>query len=135
MKITRMFLVNEILKWIGMKILIVDDDPLMLEAIRHCLNGEGKDVIAASNGFDAINIAKAEAPDLIISDIMMPEMSGLSLLCLLKQHYYSRIPVIIISSLDKADIILSSLGLGADDFISKPIDFKRLASRVNSYLE
>jgi two-component system KDP operon response regulator KdpE len=116
-----------------MKILIVDDDPLTLEAIRCCLVAGGNEVIAASSGFDAIGIAKNEHPDLIISDIMMPEMSGLSLLCLLKQVYFSRIPFIVISSLDKADVILSSLGLGADDFISKPIDFDRLSSRVKSY--
>jgi DNA-binding response OmpR family regulator len=117
-----------------MKILIVDDDPMTRESIRHCLNESGQEVITTGNGFEAISIARDEHPDLIISDIMMPEMSGLSLLCLLKQFYFIPVPVIIISSLDKADIILSSLGLGADDFISKPIDYDKLASRVNSYI-
>ncbi|MFI5149353.1 MAG: PleD family two-component system response regulator [Bacteroidia bacterium] len=116
-----------------MKILVVDDDPLTLEAISNCLKADGNDVIAAGNGFEAISRTKDQHLDLIISDIMMPDMSGLSLLCLLKQFYFSPVPVIIISSLDKADVILSSLGLGADDFISKPIDFNRLSSRVNSY--
>jgi DNA-binding response OmpR family regulator len=117
-----------------MKILVVDDDPIMLEAIKHCLSAKDLEVVTAKNGFEAIGIAQDGTLDLIISDIMMPEMSGLSLLCLLKQFYFNRIPVIIISSLDKADVILSSLGLGAEDFISKPIDFKQLSSRVRSYV-
>jgi DNA-binding response OmpR family regulator len=116
-----------------MKILVVDDDPLMLEAIAHCLRAEKVEVVTAENGFEAIRIAQGGSLDLIISDIMMPDMSGLSLLCLLKQFYFNTIPVIIISSLDKADVILSSLGLGAEDFISKPIDFGRLINRVKRY--
>jgi DNA-binding response OmpR family regulator len=116
-----------------MKILVVDDDLLTLEAITHQLRSKDLDVVTAQNGFEAISIAQNGNLDLIISDIMMPEMSGLSLLCLLKQFYFNKIPVIIISSLDKADIILSSLGLGADDFLSKPIDYDRLLLRVQSY--
>ncbi|HEV7230673.1 MAG TPA: response regulator [Bacteroidia bacterium] len=116
-----------------MKILVVDDDPLMLEAIAHRLREDKAEVVTAGNGFEAISIAQSGTLDLIISDLMMPEMSGLSLLCLLKQFYFNRIPVIIISSLDKADVILSSLGLGAEDFISKPIDFERLSSQVKRY--
>ena len=116
-----------------MKILVVDDDPLTLEAISHCLKAEDAQVVTAGNGLEAISIAQEENVDLIISDIMMPEMSGLSLLCLLKQFYFNNIPVIIISSLDKADVILSSLGLGAEDFISKPIDFEKLSARIRKY--
>jgi DNA-binding response OmpR family regulator len=117
-----------------MKILVVDDDPLTLEAIAHCLRPEGIKVITAGNGFEAISLAQSSNFDLIISDILMPDMSGLSLLCLLKQFYFNRIPVIIISSLDKADVILSTLGLGADDFICKPIDYNQFSSRVKSYI-
>jgi DNA-binding response OmpR family regulator len=117
-----------------MKILVVDDDPIMLEAIRHCLTENDIEVVTAQNGFEAISLAQDGCLDLIISDIMMPEMSGLSLLCLLKQFYFNSIPIIIISSLDKADVILSSLGLGAEDFISKPIDFSQLSSRVRTYI-
>jgi two-component system KDP operon response regulator KdpE len=117
-----------------MKILVVDDDPLMLHAIAECLKADDLEVVTAMNGFDAISIAQEGSLDLIISDIMMPEMSGLSLLYLLKQFYFNRIPVIIVSSLDKGDVIISSLGLGAEDFISKPIDFTRLSARVRSYI-
>ncbi len=118
-----------------MKILVVDDDPLTLEAIAHCLRPEGIEVTTAGNGFDAISLAQSNNFDLIISDILMPDMSGLSLLCLLKQFYFNRIPVIIISSLDKADVILSTLGLGADDFICKPIDYDQLSNRIKKYIK
>lgn len=116
-----------------MKILIVDDDKMQLEAISFSLKGDGYDVIQAEDGFEALEVINNEKIDLIISDLMMPNISGLGLLSLLKQFYFNNIPVIIISSLDKADIVLHSIGLGAVDFICKPIDFKELTKRVKKY--
>jgi len=116
-----------------MKILVVDDDKMILEAITHYLSSEGYEVITATNGLQALEMAQSKKLDLIISDIMMPDLSGLSMLSMLKQFYFNKIPVIIISSLDKSDVILSSLGLGADDFMAKPIDFKELLIRVKKY--
>ncbi len=115
-----------------MKILVVDDDPLTLTAISHCLTNDDTEVVTAGNGFDAIKVAQDISPDLIICDILMPDMSGLGLLCLLKQFYFDKVPVIMMSSLDKADMILASLGLGAEDFFSKPIDFGKLSARVKN---
>jgi len=116
-----------------MKILVVDDDKMILEAITHSLTSEGYEVITATNGLQALEMAQNKKLDLIISDIMMPDLSGLSMLSMLKQFYFNKIPVIIISSLDKSDVILSSLGLGADDFMAKPINFKELSIRVKKY--
>lgn len=118
-----------------MKILVVDDDKMILEAITHHLGSEGYEVITATNGLQALEMAQNKKLDLIISDIMMPDLSGLSLLSMLKQFYFNKIPVIIISALDKSDIILSSLGLGADDFMPKPINFKELSNRVKKYVK
>lgn len=118
-----------------MKILVVDDDKMILEAITHYLSSEGYEVITASNGLQALEMAQSKKLDLIISDIMMPDLSGLSMLSMLKQFYFNKIPVIIISSLDKSDVILSSLGLGADDFMAKPINFKELSIRVKKYIK
>ena len=117
-----------------MKILIVDDDKMMLEAISYSLRADGYEVSVAENGLVALNILESEKIDLIVSDIMMPSMSGLGLLNLLKQFYFNKIPVIVISSLDKADVILCSMGLGAENFISKPIDFDELSLRVKKYV-
>src|SRR5438105_1049621 len=118
-----------------MKILVVDDDKMVLEAITHHLTLEGYQVITAENGLQALELAQNEDLDLIISDIMMPDLSGLSLLSMLKQFYFNKIPVIIISALDKSDVILSSLGLGADDFMAKPINFRELSLRVKKYIK
>ena len=116
-----------------MKILVVEDDKLMLKAVVHNLEAKGYDTLTAEDGFQALDIIQRDKVDLIISDIMMPNISGLELLNLLKQFYYNNIPVILISSLDKGDIILRSLGLGANDFVTKPIDFEKLFSLIKKY--
>lgn len=118
-----------------MKILVVDDDKLMLESISHYLGAEGYETSIAEDGFQALDTIQKQKIDLIISDIMMPNISGLALLNLLKQFYFNSIPVILISSLDKKAFILRSLGLGAIDFITKPIDFKNLSQLVRKYLK
>ncbi len=114
-----------------MKILVVDDDPILLEAISFNLKEDGYDVITADDGFKALDIIqKQEHLDLIISDIMMPNMSGLGLLSLLKKFYFDKVPVILISSLDKGDVVLSAMKLGAHDFIVKPFNIEELSLRV-----
>ena len=116
-----------------MKILVVDDDKLILEAVSFNLKNEGYDVVNAEDGFQVLDIIEKEKIDLIISDVMMPNISGLGLLNLLKQFYFNKIPVIIISSLDKTEIIIQTLGMGAVDFIAKPIDYKKLLRTVKKH--
>ena len=116
-----------------MKILVVDDDRLMLQAISYKLKDSGYEVVLAEDGYEALNIIDKIKIDLIISDVMMPNIFGLGLLSLLKQFYFNNIPVIIISSLNKADMVLHSIGLGAVDFIRKPIDFKKLLQLVKKH--
>lgn len=117
-----------------MKILVVDDDKMMLETIAHSLKADGYEIITAADGVKALEIIEEKELNLIISDIMMPNMSGLGLLSIMKQFYYNRIPVILISSLDKGEIILSALGMGAEDFIVKPLNFTELSLRVKKVL-
>jgi DNA-binding response OmpR family regulator len=118
-----------------MKVLVVDDDKMVLSSIAHFLRGGGIEVVTAENGVEAISVTQDSKIDLIISDIMMPGISGLSFLSILRSIYLNQIPVIMISSLDKADIIISSLGLGADDFLIKPLDLNKLYTRVKSYIK
>lgn len=118
-----------------MKILIVDDDKLMLGAISHYFESEGYETCIAEDGFQALGIIQKQKIDLVISDIMMPNLSGLSLLNLLKQFYFNNIPVILISSLNRGDLIIRSLGLGATEFLTKPIDFSKLLLMVKKQLE
>jgi DNA-binding response OmpR family regulator len=117
-----------------MKILVVDDDDFILETISKTLKADGYDVQTASDGVIALSLIENKHFDLIISDIMMPNMSGLTLLDIVNRHYFNKIPLILISSLDKAEIILSALGMGAADFILKPVNFLELSIRVKKYL-
>lgn len=113
--------------------MVVDDDKMTLQAIRHALSRTGVEVVTAENGLDALEVVGKKEIDLIITDILMPDISGLSLLSLLKEFYYSKVPVIVISALDKANVVMSSLGLGAVDFIPKPLDMDELTRKVNEY--
>ena len=125
---------EEFTRSLFMKILVVDDDKMMLETIAHSLKADGYEIITAADGVKALEIIEEKELNLIISDIMMPNMSGLGLLSIMKQFYYNRIPVILISSLDKGEIILSALGMGAEDFIVKPLNFTELSLRVKKVL-
>ena len=118
-----------------MKILVVDDDAVMLEAIEFQLKQEGYDVIIADNGESALQIIQKKEPlDLILTDLMMPGLSGLELLNLLKRYYLNKTPIIIISALDKTEVVLTALKAGANDFIIKPINFDELLIRVKNIL-
>lgn len=118
-----------------MKILIVDDDELMLTSISHSLVEQGYNVVLAENVSKALDILEDQKIDLIVSDIMMPNVSGLGLLSMLKEYYFDRIPVILISSLNKGGVVANSLGLGATYFLAKPVDVKELLTCVKSVLK
>ena len=117
-----------------MKILVVDDDQLTLQAINHSLKEAGYEVVLAEDVSKALSTLEDEKIDLIISDIMMPNVSGLGFLSMLKQFYFDKTPVILISSLDKGEIVTNSLGLGAAYFLIKPIDLTELLVCVNTLL-
>jgi len=116
-----------------LKILVVEDDAMTRDIIVHTLEEEGHKVITAEDGMRALDALEREEINLIISDIMMPNMSGLGLLSILKRFYFERIPVILISALDKGDLILSALGLGAADFLVKPLDLRQLIIKVRRF--
>ncbi|OFY87761.1 MAG: hypothetical protein A3F72_02660 [Bacteroidetes bacterium RIFCSPLOWO2_12_FULL_35_15] len=113
-----------------MKILIVDDDKLILTVLSSKLKTKGYEIISADNVIDALGILQDQNINFIISDIMMSGLSGLSLLSVLKEFHFHKIPLIFISSLDQTNLISKSLGLGADDFIVKPINFGHLFLKI-----
>lgn len=117
------------------KILLVDDDALTLKAIKHSLTQDGYLVVLAEDASKALTVLENEKIDLIISDIMMPNVSGLGLLSMLKNFYFDKIPVLLISSLAKGDVVANSLGLGAKYFLTKPIDLKELSTCVKNILQ
>ena len=116
-----------------MKILIVEDDLVTLETISFTLQAEGYDVLTANDGKKALDTVQREAGiDLVISDIMMPNMSGLGLLTMLHERYGNSLPVIFISALDHGHLI-SSLSIGNTEFMGKPIDFEELVNKVRKF--
>ncbi len=118
-----------------MRILVVDDDKLLLMAIAQRLTSDGFSVTTVENGFEALMAIETLKYDLVITDIMMPEISGLSMLSMLKKFYFNNVPVIVISSLNKADVILNTMELGAVDFLVKPINFDDLIKLVRKHLK
>ena len=116
------------------KILVVDDDPLIVHTVKHHLLREGYQVLTASNGMEALQVVENENIDLIITDIMMPELSGLNLINFFREFYSIKVPIIIITSLGQNHIIYPSLKQGANDFLTKPIDFSALSMSVKNIL-
>jgi len=117
------------------KILIVDDDIDTLRLVGMMLESEGFDIIAANNGQRAISLARTEAPDLIILDIMMPELDGYAVTSQLRQERTTRsIPILIFTAKTGMDDKMLGLELGADVYLTKPISTRELLSQVNEML-
>jgi len=113
-----------------MKILVVDDEPMTVTALAQKLKEKKYDVVVSPDGVEALKIIADEKIDLIISDIMMPAISGFTLLTMLKHFYYSKIPLILMSGYDAENIMDKSQSLGAHTFISKPIDYEELFKKI-----
>ncbi len=116
-------------------ILVVDDDPDIQQFITIILKKGGFDVTVAENGKEALERISEATPDLIISDVMMPEMDGFSLLKELRSKSETAfIPLILLTTRNTNEDIIDGLNLGADDYLSKPFDANILLARVKSKL-
>ena len=118
-----------------MKILVVEDEPLMLMAIETKLKNEGFDVTGTSDGREAIKILETLQPDLIITDILMPFISGLELIGIVRSNYTKKIPILVLSGFGQEATVMDAFQLGADDFITKPFNPTELAVRVKRLLK
>jgi DNA-binding response OmpR family regulator len=111
--------------------LTVDDDPITLRTIAAVLKKEGFDVVMAHDGTEALEKIKLGKFDLVVSDVMMPEMNGWALVRKLRmQPEYAMIPVIFLTSMSSTENRLQGFGLGADDFLAKPFEPADLAVRA-----
>jgi two-component system alkaline phosphatase synthesis response regulator PhoP len=117
------------------RILVVDDESNILELIRYNLEKEGYGVLAATDGNAALEMARRERPDLILLDVMLPGVDGLSACRLLRQNEETRkIPIIMISARgEELDKVLG-LEIGADDYVTKPFSNRELLARIKARL-
>ena len=117
----------------GKKILIADDEPDILEIIQYNLAKEGFKVLSAKDGDEALAKARAENPDLIILDIMMPKKNGVEVCQILRmQPAFKDTMIIFLTALNDESSHIKGLETGADDYVTKPISPKVLVSRVNA---
>jgi len=114
------------------KILLVDDEPTLLETLAFNLRSSGYDVVTAADGVTALDVARAEAPQLVILDLMLPELDGLTVCRSLRQ--VSDIPILVLTArtgeLDK----IVGLESGADDYMTKPFSLGELQARIRALL-
>ena len=115
-----------------MKILVVDDEELLVKGIRFNLQNEGYEILTGSNGLEAVEKAKENAPDLIILDVMMPEMDGMTACARIRE--FSNVPIILLTA--KVDDMDKLMGFehGADDYVTKPFNILELKARVRALL-
>jgi signal transduction histidine kinase len=117
------------------RILLVDDEPWNVEVLESFLNGHGYIINKAYSGEEALSAVGKEPPDIVLLDVMMPGMDGFDVCRRLKENEGTRfIPVVIITSLDQKTDRVESIGCGADDFLTKPVDEAELLARVRSLL-
>ena len=118
-----------------MKILICEDEEIMLTALEFRLRKQGFQVIKAEDGLQAKAKLISEEPDLVIADIMMPHVSGLELIQYIRLDLKKDLPVSFISALEYEDVILEAFRLGANDFITKPFKPYELILRIRKIFQ
>ena len=117
------------------KILIVDDNPSVLKLLNISLSKAGYEIVEAANGEVAFQVANKEIPDLIISDIMMPQMDGIELCWMIRENSeVPLVPFIFLTSFDDSEMEIRGFRAGADEYLNKPIDRKELLERVEGLL-
>jgi two-component system alkaline phosphatase synthesis response regulator PhoP len=114
------------------KVLVVDDDPGIVKVVRAYLEQEGFQVLVASDGKKAMHIARHDKPDLVVLDLMLPEMDGWDVCRALRKE--SDVPVIMLTARVEETDKLIGLELGADDYVTKPFSPRELVARVRTVL-
>ena len=115
-----------------MKILVVDDEALLVKGIRFNLQNEGYEVITGSDGLDAVRLVQEQNPDLLVLDVMMPNMDGLTACSKIRE--YSDIPIILLTAKVEDMDKLIGFDHGADDYLTKPFNILELKARIRALL-
>jgi DNA-binding response OmpR family regulator len=116
-------------------ILIVDDDPINIQVLSKALHGP-YDICTATNGYDAISQVRKAPPDLIILDVMMPDLSGYDVCKVIKaEETYSDIPILFLTAIGTLEAEMVGLELGGIDYLTKPVQLDLLRLRVRNHIE
>ncbi len=113
-------------------VLIVEDDPHTVEVVRLYLRRDGHTVLTASNGKDGLRMAQESAPDLVVLDLMLPEMGGLEVCRELRKE--SDVPIVMLTARAEEEDRIAGFELGADDYVTKPFSPRELAARIRAVL-
>jgi len=114
------------------KILVVEDDPNLLETLKYNLRKESYDVVTAADGAEALEIARREKPALILLDIMLPKISGFEVCRILRKEM--TVPIIMLTAKAEETDKVVGLEIGADDYVTKPFSMRELVARVRAML-
>ena len=117
-----------------MKILIIDDQPMILKTLHHKLSHAGYDIAAATDGRQAISTFDTEQPDLVILDLLLPFAMGFEVLHYIRHKKLSQVPVLILSTVGLESSVIEAFDLGADDYITKPFRPSEMLARVKRKL-
>lgn len=115
-----------------MKILVIDDDPAITELLKILLAPTKYDVFTANSGAVGVGIVKSEMPDVVILDLMMPELDGWQVCRLIRE--FSDVPIIILSALANPGMVARTLDSGADDYLIKPVPSGTLIAHINNLI-
>jgi two-component system KDP operon response regulator KdpE len=113
-----------------MKLLIADDDPQILRALKVTLGARGYDIVTAGNGIEALDQAIAHHPDLIMLDLGMPELDGIEVIVGLRG--WTQVPILVVSGRTGATDKVEALDAGADDYVTKPFSMEELLARIRA---
>jgi len=117
------------------KILLIEDDPLIRKTVELKFKKEGFDVICCDNGKDGLEKLTSELPDIVLTDMMLPYVSGLEIVNAVKAISEKNIPVIVFSSMGQEHIVEEAFALGADDYVTKPFSLTELTIRIKRQLK
>jgi DNA-binding response OmpR family regulator len=113
-------------------VLVVDDDVRILRMIHRIMELEGYRVLIASGGEEALGVFNQETPSLVLLDIMMPDMDGITACRRIRE--FSQVPIIVVTAKDSSEEKVEGLDAGADDYVTKPLSSEELAARVRAVL-
>ena len=114
------------------KVLVVEDEPVLLETLDYNLSREGYEVSQATTGYQALDIARSEQPDLVVLDVMLPELDGFEVCRILRQE--TNVPILMLTARDEVVDRVVGLEMGADDYMTKPFSMRELLARVKAMM-